>query len=212
MTMYDYEAAARAVAPDADSQSDSGPCSRAPAAKSPALGDAAAETEQVAGASPGAGQLKDTDGVGGRVTIRQVLKVWRSASSGAPRVVVLRLGYRAVGNDWGHAGGGGRTLMRISEQGVGADECAVAALCVALAAVEPDDQVFIIAPFSVAALIRSLVEARSVVALAATLRPYVAPYLARLGSASIEVRNRQGMRDMFRKVSAGTPARAFASL
>ncbi|MEU9167867.1 hypothetical protein AB0D34_08735 [Streptomyces sp. NPDC048420] len=117
-----------------------------------------------------------------------------------------------VGNDWGHAGGGGRTPMRISEQGVGADECAVAALCVALAAVEPDDQVFIIAPFSVAALIRSLVEARSVVALAASLRPYVAPYLARLGSASIEVRNRQGMRDMFRKVSASTPARAFVSL
>ncbi|MFJ9900593.1 hypothetical protein ACIQPR_45430 [Streptomyces sp. NPDC091280] len=92
------------------------------------------------------------------------------------------------------------------------DECAVAALCVALSAVEPDDQLFIIAPFSVAAMIRSLVEARSVAALEASLRPYVAPHLARLSSASIEVRNRRGMSDMFREVSASTPARAFLSL
>ncbi|MFF8994497.1 hypothetical protein ACF09H_32155 [Streptomyces sp. NPDC014983] len=146
------------------------------------------------------------------VTVRQVLKVWRSESSGVPRVAVRRLRYRAVGDDWGHAGSGGRGTLRISEPGEDADECAVAALCVALTAVEPDDQVFVIAPFSVAALIRSLVEARSVGTLAASLRPYVAPHLDRLASASVEVRGRQGMRDMFREVSASTPAQAFLRL
>ncbi|WP_406011586.1 hypothetical protein OG440_40415 (plasmid) [Streptomyces sp. NBC_00637] len=61
------------------------------------------------------------------VTVRQVLKVWRSESSGAPRIAVKRLRYRAVGNDWGHSGGGGRGTLRISEPGVNADECAVVA-------------------------------------------------------------------------------------
>ncbi|ELP66287.1 hypothetical protein STRTUCAR8_01631 [Streptomyces turgidiscabies Car8] len=156
--------------------------------------------------------LLDTGDVESSITIRQVFKVWRSASSGTPRVAVLRLRYRAVGDNWGHAGGGGRGTLRISEPEVHADECAVAALCVSLAAVEPDDQVFIIAPLSVAELIQSLVQACSVTALATPLRPYVAPHLDRLASASIEVRDRRGMRDMFQQVSESRPASTFLRL
>lgn len=79
-------------------------------------------------------------------------------------------------------------------------------------AVEPDDEVFVIVPHSVAQLIRSLVEARSTAALPERLRPFVAPYLDKLASASIEARGRQGLRDMFPEVSASKPARIFFSL
>lgn len=146
------------------------------------------------------------------LSIRQVVKVWRSESSGTSRVAVRRLRYRVVGEDWGHSGGGGRGVMRISETSAGADACAVAAICISLLAAEPDDAVFIIAPQSVADLIGALVQADSVAALPEFLQPYVVPHLSQLASASVEVRSRQGLRDLFPEVAASRPAESFLSL
>lgn len=146
------------------------------------------------------------------VTVRQVLKVWRSSASPTARVAVRRLRYRALGDDWGHSGGGGRGLLRVSEPDVAPDECAVAALCVSLQAIEPDDELFIIAPATTAELIRSLTEAGSAAALPAPLRSYVTPHLGRLAGAAIEVRDRRGLRDMFSEVSANRAPEAFLSL
>ncbi|MFH8483628.1 hypothetical protein [Streptomyces sp. NPDC018055] len=156
-------------------------------------------------------QVEGIDGQQG-VTIKQVCKVWRGGSeAGGSRAAVRRMRYRAVGTNWGHSGGGGRQPLRVLERGVTPDECALGAICVSLRASEPDDEVYLVVPQSLADLLND-VRASGVSHLPPSVREYVEQAMPALSRAEIEVRPRLAFRDLFSLVSQKREENRFNSL
>jgi hypothetical protein len=145
------------------------------------------------------------------ITIRQVVTAWGRDTESGSRAAVTRLRYRARGNDWGHPGAQ-KPALRLAHPALSGAQLAVAGICIRLIAVHKSDEVYLVVPESVAALIREIRETERADWVPDGVRDAFEAALPLLRRASIEVRDRRSLRHLHRLVAGSQPDSSFQSL
>jgi hypothetical protein len=145
------------------------------------------------------------------ITIRQVVTAWgRDTESGA-RAAITRLRYRARGADWGHPGAN-RPPLLLAHPTLSGAQLAVAGVCARLISAADTDEVYLVVPESVAALIRDIQETGTASWMPDSLHDDFHRVLPLLRKARIEVQTRRQLRHLHKLVASSRPDGEFQTL